>query len=108
MVLIECPSCGRPVALTGEGLTLWRRPDGCDLLRYTCPLCGFEVEGCAPPESIPTLARLKVPVVAVPAEALEAHSGPPLTLDDLIDLHFLIESEDVWAAIEASWENRPS
>lgn len=29
----------------------------------------------------------------VPAEALEERESPPLTLDDLIDLHFLLESD---------------
>ncbi|MBI3648651.1 MAG: hypothetical protein HY240_07885 [Actinobacteria bacterium] len=31
--------------------------------------------------------------IDVPAEVLESHDGPPLTLDDLIDLHFLLESD---------------
>jgi hypothetical protein len=31
--------------------------------------------------------------IGVPVEALEEHKGPPLTLDDHIDLHFLLESD---------------
>lgn len=107
VVTISCPVCGRSVALSVSALGLWRRPDGCDLIRFPCPACGKDASLCASEEDLPVLEQLKVPVTVVPAEALERPPGPPLSTDELIDLHFLLESEGWWDSLQAVIERQP-
>ena len=94
MVAIRCSECGERVLIPPEAIGLWKRPDGCNLLRFTCPTCGLGSEGCLGDDGLELLRSDGVTAIDVPAEALEDHDGPPLTLDDLIDLHFLLESGD--------------
>lgn len=102
MSAITCPRCGRMLGPPDGAMSVWRRP-GCDLLRVSCPACGAKLgKTCVADEEVALLRRLEVPLFNVPAEALEKHSGPPLSPDDLIDLHFLLESERVWELLDSS------
>lgn len=98
MLMIECSECGQKVVVPPAEVALWKRPDGCNLLRFTCPACGRGTGGCLQRDDLELLRSEGVTGIDVPAEALESHDGPPLTLDDLIDLHFLLESD--------GWERR--
>lgn len=98
MLVIQCSRCGQRVKVPPDEVGLWRRPDGCSLFRFPCPECGLEGGGCLQQSDFEVLRTAGVHGVVVPAEAIEDHSGPPLTLDDLIDLHFLLESK--------GWEKR--
>lgn len=98
MLMIKCPECGEKVAVPPEDVGVWKRPDGCNLLRFTCPACGRASGRCLRREDLELLRSEGVTSIVVPAESLESHDGPALTLDDLIDLHFLLESE--------GWERR--
>lgn len=97
MLMIECSECGQKVGVPPAEVALWRRPDGCSLLRFTCPACGRGTGGCLRRDDLELLRSEGVTGIDVPAEALETHNGPQLTLNDLIDLHFLLES-DGWAS----------
>lgn len=57
--------------------------------RFDCPSCHRTAEHSACGIAIMRLLSVPTQVIRwkVPAEALEPHAGPPLTADDLIDLH---------------------
>lgn len=98
MLVIHCSRCGERVTVSPDEIGLWQRPDGCSLFRFTCPRCGRRSGECLAESDLDVLRSAGVSGIVVPAEALEDHGGPPLTLDDLIDLHFLLESK--------GWERR--
>lgn len=56
--------------------------------------------GCVESGDVVTLGKAGVATIVVPGEALEEHEGPPLTLDDLIDFHLLLQA--------GGWERQPT
>ena len=53
-------------------------------------------QGCIPPHPCPSRdGWVRAEVWHQPAEILERPDGPPLTADDLLDFHFLL-NEDGW------------
>lgn len=46
MLTSQCSECGEKVAVPPQEVRLWKRPDGCNLLRFTCPVCGRGSGGC--------------------------------------------------------------
>ncbi len=93
MLTIQCSECGEKVLVRPQEVGLWKRPDACNLFRFTCPVCGRGSGGCLGEEALELLRSEGVMGIDVPAEALESHDRPTLTLDDLIDLHLLLESD---------------
>jgi hypothetical protein len=83
----SCPDCGRVQFATHQAWLVLSNAPVTDTLDFRCPGCAGHVRCPADHKTVKALAAL-VPVeeVYVPAEALEPHAGPPLTLDDLIDL----------------------
>jgi predicted RNA-binding Zn-ribbon protein involved in translation (DUF1610 family) len=83
----SCPDCGE-VELAAEQLWLVLTPaTGNAYYNFRCPDCGENVRHEADEATVELLARwVPVEELSVPAEALESHDGPALTLDDLIDL----------------------
>lgn len=66
---------------------------------FHCPACEQQVAHRADSDTVRLLSGLlAVEYVEIPAEALEKHSGPSLTTDDLIDL-MLSLGADVDAAL---------
>jgi hypothetical protein len=65
--------------------------------RFQCPGCEQVVQREASPRIVDLLVSAGAPqeLWDWPAELAEAHSGPPLTPDDLLDLHVLLE-DDTW------------
>ncbi len=98
MLMIQCSECGEKVSVPPQEVGLWKSPDGCNLFRFTCPACGHESGGCLGADDLELLRSKGVTGIVVPAEGFESHDGPPLELDDLIDLHFLLQSD--------GWERR--
>lgn len=81
---VQCPSCGevlvkaRDVTLSGQAYA------------FTCPDCGSTVSEPATERVTQLLAAHGATVVPAPRPA----EPPPLTLDDLITLHELLERDD--------------
>ncbi|MBI4260120.1 MAG: hypothetical protein HY658_06100 [Actinobacteria bacterium] len=98
MLAIECNRCGRSGWVRPDEVSLLVRPEGCRLFRFTCQSCGLRAERCLAEEELELLVGAGVKPIVVPAEAVEEHGGAPLTLNDLIDLHLLLESP--------GWEER--
>jgi hypothetical protein len=65
--------------------------------RFRCPGCDQTVHREASPRIVDLLVSAGAPHERWnwPAELAEVHSGPPLTPDDLLDLHVLLE-DDTW------------
>jgi hypothetical protein len=97
-VRAQCPACG-DVQLQINDLTV-RVCDDEDTpgaYRFQCPGCEQTVSRPASPRIIELLVSAGAPheLWTWPAELAEARSGPPLTSDDLLDLHVLL-ADDNW------------
>lgn len=91
-----CPGCGE-VDLTAEDILL--RIGGSQLRNtygFSCPDCGSFVEKPADDRVVRLLLSGGVvpQLVHVPAEVLEVHDGPPLTHDDLLTFHEVLEGDN--------------
>lgn len=73
MATIKCRECGEKVALPPHEVLLWKRPDGCNLLRFACPACGRGNGGSLGADAVDLLRSEGVSGIDVPAEALEDH-----------------------------------
>ena len=92
-----CPACGE-VDLTAEGILL--RIGGnkaSNTYGFSCPSCAEFVEKPADERVVRLLLSGGVmPVlVHVPAEALEHRAGPPITHDDVLAFHEMLQG-DAW------------
>ena len=107
----NCPDCG-DVELAPEDMLIEVAHDESDLVgegssyRFVCPDCATTVRKPADERIVQLLVSGGVPLeVAEPQEApLIAHpeqasGGPPLTHDDLLDLHLLLERENWFQAL---------
>ena len=92
-----CPACG-DVKLRSRDLMV-RVCAETDLgtYQFACPRCGEPVAREATPRILSLLVSAGVPteVWHQPAELLEPHAGPPITIDDVLDFHLLLE-RDGW------------
>lgn len=91
-----CPRCGE-VELTPEDIELrvcTYSPASYYL--FECPLCHEAVQKPADDRVVQLLISggVAATVWELPAELGEQHDGPPLTMDDLLDLHLLLERAD--------------
>lgn len=89
-VFASCPGCGQ-VRLTSRQIEVHiceNQPE-LSVYRFDCPSCRRTVEKPACLHVTQELLSVGARGVVwkIPAEALERHVGPPLTADDLIDLH---------------------
>jgi predicted RNA-binding Zn-ribbon protein involved in translation (DUF1610 family) len=84
---LVCPSCG-PQLIGVADVEVHANPcDGFSLYAFTCPLCAeLVVQGCR------DTIDLLLAAGAVRRE-LRSTSSPPLTLDDLLDLHLWLASD---------------
>lgn len=91
-----CPGCGE-VDLTPEEILLRVANTGTNSnYGFSCPACGDFVQKPADSRVVRLLLSGGVIPVSldIPAEALEAHYGPPLTYDEILSFHELLESEN--------------
>jgi hypothetical protein len=97
-VRAQCPACG-DVQLQIDDLTVRVCSDEemPSAYRFRCPGCDQTVHREASPRIVDLLVSAGAPHERWnwPAELAELHSGPPLTPDDLLDLHVLLE-DDTW------------
>jgi predicted RNA-binding Zn-ribbon protein involved in translation (DUF1610 family) len=97
IVKTTCGHCGdvelSPAQLELRICTLPER----SVYAFTCPTCETEiVKPAADTRVVRLLTSVGVPTVGwgIPKEALERPDGPPLTNDDLLDLHLLLDRND--------------
>ena len=94
---VHCPDCG-DIDLTADELWLVLPNAGAAHYDFVCPDCRSHVRHEADEAMVSFLGGLvATEELEIPAEALEDHTGQPLTLDDLIDLMVSLEASDVAA-----------
>jgi hypothetical protein len=97
-VRAQCPACG-DVQLHIDDLTVrvCHDDDIASAYRFRCPGCEQTVHREASPRIVDLLVSAGAPqeLWNWPAELAERPSGPPLTPDDLLDLHVLL-ADDHW------------
>lgn len=91
-----CPTCGE-VELTPDDIELrvcTHAP--ASYYQFECPLCSEEIQKPADDRVVQLLISGGVPATVweLPQEVRESHDGPPLTTDDLLDFHILLEQPD--------------
>jgi len=91
-----CPTCG-PVERTPADFELavcTHIP--ASYYAFTCPGCEQRIQKAAEERVVELLIAegVRPSHWELPAEMLEEHDGPPLTMDDLLDMHLLLERED--------------
>ena len=98
----NCPSCG-DVQLTADDLTVRvcsddERGSYC----FQCPECRGAVAKEASRRIVDLLvgSGVRMQVWRLPAELHEAHGGPALQPDDLLDFHLMLEGDDWFAELE--------
>ena len=104
-----CPDCGE-VEMEAHSIQLnVREEEGEGSYSFTCPVCSNLVEKPADRKVVMLLLSAGVDVsrmedgTPAPTPPLELRpDGPPLTPDDLIDFHFLLEREDWLAQLAAT------
>jgi hypothetical protein len=95
----SCPTCGE-VELTPADVSLMVCSHApMSYYAFTCVTCCEEIRKPADDHVVSLLVSGGVPaqVWELPAEALELHSGPTLTYDDLLDFALALGSSDFLA-----------
>ena len=90
-----CPACGE-IDLTADDILLRIGAQSAgNTYGFSCPNCGDFVQKPADERVVRLLLSGGVmpTLINVPAEALEVHDGPPISHDDLIAFHDLLESD---------------
>lgn len=106
----NCPSCGQ-VGMSAEAISLQIAGDGeRGQYAFTCPDCSTDVTRPADPKVVAVLLAAGANTQGVPEEPTAAAQpslpaedrnpcpdAPAFTLDDVIDLHFLLQ-DHAWLA----------
>jgi hypothetical protein len=89
-----CPACGE-VELKPDDIEL-RVCTHAPASYFGCPMCRDAIQKPADDRVIQLLISggVRALVWELPGEVLEVHDGPPLTHDDLLDFHLLLERPD--------------
>jgi predicted RNA-binding Zn-ribbon protein involved in translation (DUF1610 family) len=90
-----CPSCGATLSLDPDDVVLASWPEPPATYTISCPDCGAVSVKRA--DSLAEWLLRTAGVVAIPAAPLNPlwlPGSPPLSLDDLLDLHLLLDDEE--------------
>lgn len=96
----SCPTCGDVELTTADVRVRVCMDDDRGEYLFRCPICRMSVVKGAEARTIDLLVASGVALDtwSLPAELQEAHYGAPITHDDLLDFHALLEDEDLLAA----------
>jgi hypothetical protein len=87
-----CPVCGEVELLAEQMWLVVTGVPGRDHYGVACPGCSRTFRRPADPATVALLARLlPVEELDIPAEALEGHAGPTITVDDVLDAMLSLE-----------------
>jgi predicted RNA-binding Zn-ribbon protein involved in translation (DUF1610 family) len=90
----RCPTCGEVELLAEQMWLVLTNVPGREHYGADCPGCGQTFRRAADAATIGLLsAFVPVETLDVPAEALEVHTGPAITIDDLLDAMLTLERE---------------
>ncbi|HET6908891.1 MAG TPA: hypothetical protein VFH54_06085 [Mycobacteriales bacterium] len=95
-----CPRDGEVELTSGDvALRVCQQREALSRYEFICPVCSDEVSKPAD-EHIQALlisAGVAVEALDIPLEALEEHTGAPISYDDLLDFHFALERHSLLA-----------
>ncbi|MBL8775566.1 MAG: hypothetical protein JNK12_06540 [Acidimicrobiales bacterium] len=94
----SCPDCGDVEFTTADVQVRISAPDGSGTYSFRCPGCVVTVVKSAEPRTIDLLLASGVEQATnpLPAELAEHGDGAPITHDDLLDFHDLLQRDDDW------------
>ena len=99
-----CPKCGE-VEMDAQAILLSiRETDGEGVYSFTCPVCFDTIEKPADRKVVMLLLSAGVDVTQIAEVVVDEQPPddlPPLTADDLIDFHFLLQGEDWFTKLAA-------
>jgi predicted RNA-binding Zn-ribbon protein involved in translation (DUF1610 family) len=91
---VLCPACGEIDLTTDQVWLVVASVPSRSHYSFTCTSCGQLIHRHADDSVVTLLAPLvAVDELAIPAEALESHDGPPLNSDDLLDLVLALDEQ---------------
>ena len=94
LVRADCPTCGEVIAPAGRVVCGVSEVEETALCEFRCPTCDRELLIPVEPAEIPALVLLGARRAdSLPFELLEMHSGPAVSWDDVLDLHFELEHQ---------------
>jgi predicted RNA-binding Zn-ribbon protein involved in translation (DUF1610 family) len=101
----NCPRCGE-VEMRADVISLaLEQNSGEGVYSFVCPVCEDVVEKPADRKIVSLLRSVGVEIMEREAEAVEDESrpeGPPITIDDVIDFHFMLSQDDWFERLTAS------
>jgi hypothetical protein len=88
----RCPTCGEVEVLAEQMWLVLTNVPGRDHYGVACPRCRRTFRRSADAVTVGLLSGLlPVETIDLPAEALEEHTGPAITIDDLLDVMLTLE-----------------
>ncbi|MGH2757457.1 MAG: hypothetical protein ACRDI3_06685 [Actinomycetota bacterium] len=94
LVQAECPTCGAVIARASALACGVSEADEAALCEFPCPTCDRVLLIPIAPIEIASLLLLGArKTESLPFELLEAHSGPAVSWDELLELHFDLEAK---------------
>ena len=99
-----CPRCGEVTLTAGdvEVQVCAQTQEGS--YTFSCPACTQPVQRDADRRVVQILVSggVKVRVWELPAELYESKTGPPISWDDLLDFHAVLESDSWFERLEST------
>jgi len=104
----RCPHCGDVRLRTHQVTVRVCADDDQGSYWFRCPICKTAVAHDARPEIVELLveAGVRRHVWNRPAELSEVRTGPPITSDDVLDFHLLLQSDE-WLEHVSEMVRRP-
>ncbi len=105
-----CGDCGDVELTTADVHVRVCVEDNSGAYHFRCPHCAMAVVKPAEPRIVDLLVASGVEMSTwrLPAELFEAHAGPRISHDDLLDFHHLLESDDWFAELVAITDPEPT
>ena len=103
----NCPRCGEVEMDASLVLLTLHGDSGEGTYSFVCPVCEEVIEKPADRKIVTLLRSAGVETAEGQGEAVPEESrpdGPPFTLDDVIDFHFLLTRDDWFLRLMASAE----
>jgi hypothetical protein len=94
LVQADCPTCGEVIAPASELVCGVSEAEETALCEFACPGCDRVLLIPLAPTEVPTLVLLGARRGrSLPFELLEVHSGPTVSWDEVLELHFELEHQ---------------
>ena len=96
----SCTDCGDVELTTADVQVRVCREDASGEYSFRCPTCRMTVVKAAESRTIDLLVAsgVQLSTWSLPAELAERPDGAPITHDDLLDFHVLLNTDDSWFA----------